>query len=904
MLCGPHVNCADLLLQLLVFGLSNGAVLALSAIGVTLIYSTVRILNLAHGDVFALTAVLVTALVNAVGIQQNWPPLLLAGALVGVLAAAILAGMLLSVGVEELAFRPFRGRSRLAPLIATLGLSFMLFQGALVWRTFMHSWIPGEHRSVPGLAEVPTDGIPNLLPGLNLVKALGLPSGVVFRFPDLFVLVMAVGFALATTAFLRRSSLGKALRAVAQNPQLAEMVGVNLNATIRRAFAVGGGLAGAAAFVFALYYSRPFGEHGAESGLLAFAAALIGGIGSPVGALVAALLMGVFSSFSDYFLTAHWTPVLLLALLMLILVVRPTGLAASDTADETATLRDAVILTAPGQHAKLNRWLVWLFAALAIFPLLSLMFNLGGAVLLKGIIVFVLLALGLNLLLGLAGVLDLGYAMSFGIGAYLTAIVTNTYSRIGLQLPQPLDFTPVMLLAALLAGLFGALKGALATRLRGDYLAVATLAFGLLMQRVVINLSDLTGGRSGVGALPPPTIATVTLRDPTAQYYLVFVVVVVIAILSARLIQSRTGRAWLASSEDEGAATASGVDVTRYRMLAFVLSSMLAGAAGALYTSTLAYIDPDVLSFHISTLTLTMVILGGAGSVTGAVLGAMLIVGYDKVIVPGLADLVAQFWPRNAFIGSVPDIRGASYFNFGIALYLTVLLRARQRKPPAAEEPAAAPVIALRPHPPTPSPLAERGRQAQRDGGEASAPAVGRIDAAKLWASLGEGARPPQGIPGRGLRLARLAWAVPVVAAVGLALVALQRAPASTSAAPTSTLASSPYDGQWSGEGHTAGGKPVTLAFTVQGGVVTSISYGYPGLNGSTCTNINYSPIVGIPRPKVDGGKFDAVLGQDAVVGATFSSPGAASGEIRIVWSDRYLNCNGTYQAEWTGGKR
>ncbi len=680
-LCGPNVNCGEVMLQILVFGLSNGALLALNAIGVTLIYSTVRTLNLAHGDVFALTTALVTTLVNGLGVQRNWPPALLAGALALTLGGAALFGALLSVAVERAAFKPFRGRSRLAPLIATLGISFILFQAALVWRTFQHSWIPGEHRSVPGLAEVPTDRIPDLLPDFDLVRAAGLPLRVVFRFNDLFVLLVAVALALAVSAFLQRTRTGRAIRASAQNPLLAQMFGVNLDQTIRRAFALGGALAGAAAFVFALYYTRPFGDHGAESGLLAFAAALLGGIGSPVGALVSGLLMGVFAAFSDYFMSAQWTPVLLLTLFIGLLVLRPTGIAPAEGADDAMAnaARDAVVLTAPGQHTQLNRWLVWIFIALAVFPVVSAAFGLGGQSLLRGIGVFILLALGLNLLLGLAGVLDFGYAVSFGIGGYVTAILTNRWGVVGAWLPQPVDFTVVLLSSTLLAGLFGALKGGLATRLRSDYLAVATLALGLLAQRVIVNWKGLTGGAGGVGALPPPTIFTVPLANPTAQYYLVFGLVVLVALAGQQLIHSRTGRAWLASSEDETAAAAFGVNVARYKTLALTLSSAVAGMAGALYVSTFAYVDPDILAFHVSSLTLAMVILGGAGSVPGVILGAIMIIGYDKVIVPQLAAFLALFWPSNTYIGSVPDIRGASFFNFGLALYLTVLLRARRR---------------------------------------------------------------------------------------------------------------------------------------------------------------------------------------------------------------------------------
>jgi branched-chain amino acid transport system permease protein len=187
----------------------------------------------------------------------------------------------------------------------------------------------------------------------------------------------------------------------------------------------------------------------------------------------------------------------------------------------------------------------------------------------------------------------------------------------------------------------------------------------------------VTGGAGGIGALPPPSILSVSLSGPTAQYYLVFGLVALAALFSLRLIHSRTGRAWRASSDDAGAAASAGVNVGRYNLLAFVLSSALAGLAGSLYASTFAYVDPDLLAFNISILALTMVILGGAGSVPGAFLGAIAIIAYDKVVVPQAATLLALFWPTGAHIGQVPDIRGTSFFNFGLALYLTVLIRAR-----------------------------------------------------------------------------------------------------------------------------------------------------------------------------------------------------------------------------------
>ncbi len=204
----------------------------------------------------------------------------------------------------------------------------------------------------------------------------------------------------------------------------------------------------------------------------------------------------------------------------------------------------------------------------------------------------------------------------------------------------------------------------------------------MITQQVIVNGGNLTGSASGLSALPPPRIFGFALWTPFSQYYLVLAIVLLAALASGRLISSRTGRAWLASSEDEAAAVSSGIDSSKYRLLAFVFSSALAGIAGALYASTFSYIDPDIAAFHVSAMMLAMVILGGAGSTTGAILGTVLIYSFDKVLIPQLAALIALLWPPNFYIGMVPDIRGTNFFNFGIALYLTVLWRARNRKEP------------------------------------------------------------------------------------------------------------------------------------------------------------------------------------------------------------------------------
>ena len=320
-----------------------------------------------------------------------------------------------------------------------------------------------------------------------------------------------------------------------------------------------------------------------------------------------------------------------------------------------------------------------MLAVLALLPILTTLMDWSGQILLRGLGIFVLLALGLNILLGVAGVLDLGYAISFALGGYAAAIIT---------LRLNVDFIWVLLASAGLAGLFGLIKGAASLRLRGDYLAVATLALGLMAQQVIVNGGDLTGRAQGLSTVPPPHILGLQLGSPLGQYYLVFIIVLAAAFATGRLIASRTGRAWLASSEDETAAASLGVDSSGFRQLAFVLSSALAGIAGALYASTFSYVDPDIAAFHVSAMLLAMVILGGAGSTGGAILGTALIYGYDKLIIPELAALLALLWPQGVYIGMVPDIRGTNFFNFGIALYLTVLWRARRRKAPPASVPS------------------------------------------------------------------------------------------------------------------------------------------------------------------------------------------------------------------------
>jgi branched-chain amino acid transport system permease protein len=665
----------DLLVTLALIGLHNGAMIALSAVGISLIFGTVRVLNLAYGDVFSLTTVLVTSIISALSLKANSPPLAIAAGLALTLVAAIAFGTGLNAGIERLAFKPFRNRSRLAPLIATLGLSFVLYQVSLIWRTTSRSWLPGEHRSVPGLPEVPTDRIPDLLPSFDLLPALGIQSNIILDVKDVLVLALAVAFSVGVSVYLRRTRAGRAIRAASESEALAALSGVNYDRTVLKTFAIGGALAGAAAFAFAIYYARPFGQHGAQSGLLAFAAAILGGIGSPLGALAGGLVLGLIAAFSDFYLDARWTPVIVYSVLITLLILRPGGIAGKgDDEDGSFSVRDTLTVVSRGLRTRQARWVVWVIVALALlYPLWGPPLGVYQPSLATGVLVFVLLALGLNIMLGYAGLLDLGYAVNFGVGAYTAALLTAPFGalRLALGWKEPLDFTLVLLISASVAALFGVINALLVARMRSDYLAIVTLAFGLMVRQVLVNVDAVTGGYGGLSALPAPVMFGQALDTSTARFLLTLVVVLVVAAGSLRLIRSRAGRAFLAMGDDELAAASSGVNVAHYKRLAFTLGTGIAGAAGALYASSFGYIDPDTADFRISMMVLAMVVLGGAGSVPGVMAGAVVIALYDRLIIPLLGDALAR--------SSVFDIRQLSYLTFGLAVYLSVLVRARAK---------------------------------------------------------------------------------------------------------------------------------------------------------------------------------------------------------------------------------
>ena len=244
--------------------------------------------------------------------------------------------------------------------------------------------------------------------------------------------------------------------------------------------------------------------------------------------------------------------------------------------------------------------------------------------------VFAAAAIGLNIVVGLAGLLDLGYIAFFGVGAYVGAMFAGAArSTIDVQLP----FLVVVLLGAVIAAIFGVIIGAPTLRLRGDYLAIVTLGFGEIFRIVANNFDGLTRGPNGISGIPDLAVGGfhfgesheifgVTLAGFANYYFIELVLLALVILAFVRLNDSRIGRAWIAIREDETAAAAMGVNTVRMKLLAFAMGAFLAGAAGTVNAHVTTQVSPDSYTFLESILLLAAVVLGGMGTIPGALLGS------------------------------------------------------------------------------------------------------------------------------------------------------------------------------------------------------------------------------------------------------------------------------------------
>jgi branched-chain amino acid transport system permease protein len=329
-------------------------------------------------------------------------------------------------------------------------------------------------------------------------------------------------------------------------------------------------------------------------------------------------------------------------------------------------------------------------------PLEDTLFNWTGVSLgeeLTNLFIYMLVAVGLNVVVGYTGLLHLGIAGFFGIGAYVTGILTVP------AYPFQIGFTAALVCSTVFTGLCGLILAAPCLRLRGDYLAIVTLGFGEVVRYTLRNMEQITAGTRGLNPVQSPQVPDALVKllaslgisadltnDYRLFYYLALGLLLVVLKLLSNLERSRLGRAWIAVREDELAASCMGIRTARAKLAAFGLGAALAGMAGCLYATTLrSTADPNAYDFGRSITILCCIILGGLGSLRGACLGVLLLMGFDSIVAPTLDGLVQRSGlnPTGHIWLTFSTWR---LMIFGLALILAVRLRPHGLLP--AERPA------------------------------------------------------------------------------------------------------------------------------------------------------------------------------------------------------------------------
>jgi branched-chain amino acid transport system permease protein len=565
-------------------GLVIGNIYLLLAVGVALIFGVSHLINFASGAVYTVGAYLGWAAIT--WLHTGLPVTLL---------IVVAGGALLGMGIERIGLRPLQNAPRISPLLATIGIGLVLDQ--LVQIVFTPD----------------AQSLPSLVPATRLHI-----GGGTIGLLDLLIFAIGIGSATALFVFLRFTRLGWAVRATALDRDAAKQMGVDVDRVRLVVFAIASALGAVSGMLVGMYYNEIDPAMSFQATLKGVVAVVIGGIGSVPGAVIGSLLLGLTESYGVALFGTSARNLFAFVLLIGFLLVRPNGLLGGRR-QMTEPLTGTFV--APSRPIALPR-LTWpvLGAVALVLPLV-----LPNPYVLQTLTlawIYGLLALSLTLVAGSVGLISLGHAALLAIGGYATALL-------GLDLGWP----PALALPAsgLVTAALGTMLAYPAFRLQGHYVSIATLAIGEIVGLVILNWDGLTHGAMGLGGIPPLSIAGHVLISPRALYWVPLVLLIGFATLQSRLLRSHLGRTLRAIREDDVAAGAYGVDLVRYKCMAFAFSGCIAGIAGGLMAQAYSYINHETFDAPISVLALTMVILGGMGNVAGAVLGATVLIGLPEL---------------------------------------------------------------------------------------------------------------------------------------------------------------------------------------------------------------------------------------------------------------------------------
>jgi len=604
--------------QIVIGGLLQGGVFALVALGFSLVFRVARIVNLSQGAFCIVGAMAMYFLQTVYGL-----PTIVAA------LCAVAGGSIFGLAV---------GATTFVPALARLPTSSMLMLTAGLL-TFIEGlvlviWGNESYALPPFSGEAPV-----VLLGLR-VSSQGF-----------WIAGMTAFIVLALWGLIFRTGFGVALRASAQNPFAARLMGIDVGRVTLVSFSLAAGIAALAGILIAPITSLQF-DSGRFLTVFGFVAATIGGLGSLLGAVAGGLLLGVTEQLAAGYVSSLFANALALLLLLATLLWRPSGLFPAEPlrrTDVAAVQRiHRAVVRLKGRGAAL--FIAALVIVLAVLPMIvppGLVASLAIAMILF------IAVLGLDVRMGYAGQVSLGQAGFMAIGGYTAAILATTYG-----------VAPLLgVIAGIALSLIAALVLAGATlRLRGDYLALATLAFGLLIDSLTVGLVDTTGGPSGLVGIPALSIGPIVFGTPRAFYWLALGLAVVLAFALYGGMRSGFGRALQALRTDATAAAALGINVTRMKLAAFAISASLASLAGSLYAFEFHFLSPEMVDTRHSFELITMLVLGGEGTLVGGLFGTFLLTLLPTVFQPfalyktlvegGLLVVVFLYLPEG-FLGRV-----------------------------------------------------------------------------------------------------------------------------------------------------------------------------------------------------------------------------------------------------------
>jgi branched-chain amino acid transport system permease protein len=577
---------------IIVGGLLQGSVFAIVALGFALVYRVTGVINLSQGAFCIVGALTMYTL----EVTLSWPaPLAALGGVVGT--------TLLGTALGAATFVPALSRlPNSSMLMLTAGL-LTLIEGAVlvVWGS--------EPYDLPAFSgEAPLDIL-----------------GVRVSTQGFWIAGMAMIVILVLWYVLSRTMLGKQLRACAENPLAARLMGIDVARMTLLSFAMAAMIGAIGGIVVAPITSLQF-DSGQFFTIFGFIAVAIGGMGSFIGAVVGGVVLGVAEQLAAGYVSSLFSDGLAVMLLLLILLWRPSGLFATgvvrrqDVRDEQRV--QLGIVRFKGRDTAL-------FGALAVAALVALPWVVPqSSGLLSSLVITGILfigVLGLDILMGYAGQVSLGQGGFMAIGGYTAAILAVKYGW------PPLAGTAAGIVLSVLCALVLSLT---TMRLRGVYLALATLAFGLLVDSLATGMMDVTGGPSGLVGIPAFSIGSISFASPLSMYYLVLMLMIALVLLLLGGVRSSFGRVLKAIRTDQMAAAALNIDVARYKVVAFAISAALASLSGSLYAFYFHYLAPEMVNTSRSLEMITMLVIGGEGTLVGSLVGVALLTLLPEIFQP------------------------------------------------------------------------------------------------------------------------------------------------------------------------------------------------------------------------------------------------------------------------------